>query len=172
MNLDKLLINNDIKEDSVKEIVLNMILLSIFEEIYNHLERESNKEILKNKLRRGDTNVILRELIENIITMKLQDCDYEYISSLIIAYLRKNDIRKKLNDEEKRALLLEQEYKCEMCHCRINIVNSCIDHIVPFKMVGDELKDNYQLLCEQCNLNKSSSLNYYLKTIVKRFVRK
>nr|WP_306442378.1 HNH endonuclease signature motif containing protein [Clostridium butyricum] len=148
-----------------------MILVSVFEEVYNYLEKDNNKEILKNKLRKGDTKVILRELIRSIVSMTLQNDEYEYIFTLIIAYLRKSDVRKKINDYEKDYLLIKQGYKCEMCHCKINMTNLHIDHIIPFKLVGDELKDNYQLLCEQCNLNKSSNVNYYLKTIVKRFVR-
>ncbi|MFR7935942.1 MAG: HNH endonuclease [Clostridium perfringens] len=35
-----------------------------------------------------------------------------------------------------------------MCKREINNKNSHVDHIIPFKMVGDELDENLQLLCE------------------------
>lgn len=171
MSLKNLIIKNRIDDNEVKTIVLNMILLSIFEEIYNYLEKESNKELLKNKLRKSNSEVMIRELIDSHISMALEEDDYKYIYTLIMAYLRKKDIRKRYNEDDKSRLLIKQNYKCDICHCKINLKDSHVDHIIPFKMVGDELNDNYQLLCEQCNFNKSASLNYYLKTIVKRFVK-
>ncbi|MFR7935944.1 MAG: hypothetical protein ACLU4S_11210 [Clostridium perfringens] len=39
MDLENLIKNNNIDEYEVKNIVLNMILLSVFEEIYNYLEK-------------------------------------------------------------------------------------------------------------------------------------
>lgn len=171
MSLENLIVNNKIDENEVKTIVLNMILLSVFEEIYNYLEKENNKELLKSKLRKGNSEVIIRDLIDSHISMSLEEEEYKYINMLIIAYLRKKDIRKRYDEDDKSRLLIKQNYKCDVCHCKINLKDSHVDHIIPFKMVGDELSNNYQLLCEQCNYNKSASLNYYLKTIVKRFVK-
>ena len=62
--------------------------------------------------------------------------------------------------------------KCAICNCEIDENSSHLDHIVPFKMVGDELENNLQLLCGECNLSKSGSINFYLKTFVKRFLIK
>ncbi|SQC06499.1 HNH endonuclease [Clostridium perfringens] len=171
MDLENLIKNNNIDEYEVKNIVLNMILLSVFEEIYNYLEKDNNKQILKNQLRKGESSYTIKQMINNHIYMNLGEKEYKFLIKLIIAYLRKKEKRQKYDKEEKKRLLFEQENKCNICKREINNKNSHVDHIIPFKMVGDELDENLQLLCEECNLNKSGSINFYLKTIVKRFVR-
>lgn len=171
MKLEDLINNNDIDKNEVNNIVLNMILLSIFEEIYNYLEKDNNKQKLKDELRKGDSSMIIKQMINNHFTMDLGYEEYKFLTKLIIAYLRKKESRQKYDEDEKNQLLIKQKNKCNICKQEINIKNSHLDHIIPFKMVGDELEYNFQLLCEECNLNKSGSINFYLKTIVKRFVR-
>lgn len=171
MKLEHLINNNNIDKNEINNIVLDMILLSIFEEIYNYLEKDNNKQKLKNELRKGDSNIIIKQMINNHITMDLGYEEYEFLTKLIIAYLRKKESRQKYDEYEKKQLLIKQKNKCNICKQEINIKNSHVDHIIPFKMVGDELEYNFQLLCKECNLNKSGSINFYLKTFVKRFVK-
>ena len=40
-----------------------------------------------------------------------------------------------------------------------------VDHIIPWKLVGDELNDNYQALCETCNECKSARTDYIFKAL-------
>ena len=42
-----------------------------------------------------------------------------------------------------------------------------IDHIIPWMLVGDELKNNYQCLCETCNECKSAHTDYMFRNLIK-----
>lgn len=101
MDLENLIKNNNIDEYEVKNIVLNMILLSVFEEIYNYLEKDNNKQILKNQLRKGDSSYTIKQMINNHIYMNLGEKEYKFLIKLIIAYLRKKEKRQKYDKEEK-----------------------------------------------------------------------
>jgi len=41
-----------------------------------------------------------------------------------------------------------------------------VDHIIPWKLVGDELEDNYQDLCDTCNECKSAHTDYIFKSMI------
>ena len=71
--------------------------------------------------------------------------------------------REIVSNQEKEVLLISQHYKCACCGDTINIKNSHYDHIIPWDFVGDELENNYQMLCTYCNAHKNASTYYMLK---------
>lgn len=48
---------------------------------------------------------------------------------------------------KKIKLLIKQWYKCNIYNCIIEEVDAHMDYIIIFEMVGDVLKDKFQLLC-------------------------
>ena len=66
-------------------------------------------------------------------------------------------------------LFKEQNGKCAVCGENLGDNWSIIhvDHIIPWALVGDELKDNYQVLCETCNESKSANTDYIFKNLIK-----
>ena len=49
-----------------------------------------------------------------------------------------------------------------ICGCELgdNWSKIHVDHVVPWELVGDELENNFQDLCEKCNEEKNASTNY------------
>ena len=84
------------------------------------------------------------------------------IWDFIKAFFSKSGTRQQIPMEEKKHLLEIQGNRCAICGCEITIQNMHADHIIPWDYVGDQLNDNYQGLCEDCNLSKS---NHVAKTV-------
>lgn len=60
-------------------------------------------------------------------------------------------------DVEKRAKYEEQNHKCAICGKDIKTIKDArADHIAPWSKGGKTVLDNCQVLCEKCNLGKSS----------------
>lgn len=97
----------------------------------------------------------------------LNDSEYDYMLKLVQAHLRMSNTRRPgvITDEKKAALLRKQNYRCVFCGATVDS-SSPVDHIVPFKYVGDELDDNYQILCISCNSKKNKQLTYQLQIIL------
>lgn len=91
---------------------------------------------------------------------KVEDLDLLY--SWVKAFLNKQETRKQISSVIKRQLESEQDSKCAICKNPLdsNDAKNHVDHIIPFKYVGDELDNNYQVLCEYCNKHKSSKTDY------------
>ena len=87
------------------------------------------------------------------------------LHELVMAHLKKTNYRRQIPIIERNQLLKKQDYKCAICNHPIDM-HAHADHIVPFKYVGDELDDNLQMLCSECNTKKNASLffqiNYFL----------
>lgn len=78
------------------------------------------------------------------------------------AWISKDGRRKSFTLEEKLLLAKKQQMLCNICQKELRPTSSDmhVDHIIPWQLVGDELEDNYQILCPDCNLEKSCRLTY------------
>ena len=65
------------------------------------------------------------------------------ITKWVIAFIEKKASRIKIKYKEKIKLLENQNYKCKLCKREIDLCNSEYDHIISWKLVGDELENNY-----------------------------
>ena len=106
-------------------------------------------------------NIFFNEFNETI-----SDFDANRLYALITSFLKKSIYRKSIGDSIKKTLLQNQYYHCAICGCDIDI-RAHADHIVPFKFVGDELNNNLQMLCTDCNLKKNASLDYQIRFLLK-----
>lgn len=106
-------------------------------------------------------NIFINEFDEYI-----SDTDAERLFVLITSFLKKSVYRKTIADSLRKSLLQSQSHHCAICGCDIDI-HAHADHIIPFKLVGDELDDNLQMLCADCNLKKSESLDYQIRFLLK-----
>lgn len=110
----------------------------------------------------SDALVTTYNLINNELQVSLSPEECNRMRELIAAYLSKNEHRLKIPDSVTKKLLVDQNGKCAICEGHVD-VHSPVDHIVPFKYVGDKLNNNYQLLCNNCNLKKNASLDYQIR---------
>ena len=106
-------------------------------------------------------NLVLNELQEHISS---EDAEQLYL--LITAFLKKSNFRKAIPESIRNTLLTSQNKTCAICGKTIDI-HAPVDHIIPFKYVGDELSDNYQMLCETCNSRKNSSIDFQIRYLLK-----
>ncbi len=71
--------------------------------------------------------------------------------------------------ELKQAMFDEQGGKCNACENEMRIVDFHIDHIIPVSKGGSDTRENYQLLCGNCNMIKGNRPMEYLRSkIAKR----
>ncbi|HDR4480999.1 MULTISPECIES: HNH endonuclease [Bacillus cereus group] len=162
--------NNNLNKFDIESKMYECFLLNIFEKLVNHLSIEDNLLSFKKHLRKS--NDIQEELsiyemfLNQIIEINLTNSELLFIKKLIDAYLRKNTIRITLSDFEKEQILKLQNYKCNICMNNILLTTTHIDHKIAFKYVGDELTENYQALCEKCNLSKGANLFYFFDSLL------
>lgn len=106
-------------------------------------------------------------IAERYLSLNLLGDDANFFWRLINAFLSKEVYRREIDITKKKKLYDKQEGKCAICCVDEKINKMHVDHNVPWKMVGDELDDNYQLLCETCNLKKGSNVAYKLMNMMK-----
>ncbi len=110
----------------------------------------------------SDTLATTKNLIKNELCEDLDTEQATRMMELISAYLKKSQFRKTITDSEKRTMLDKQDSRCAICGKAIGL-NGHADHIVPFKYVGDELDNNLQMLCSDCNLKKNASIDFQIR---------
>lgn len=170
-DLSNLLMRNRIDEQVFNRVIYDYFILSIFEDLYYYLLNKTNKHEIIIQLRNTEDkcNVIKNKILE-ISSITLNDLEVKRLTDICVASINKKEYRRIITKEEKELLLNRQDNKCILCHKKIDISNSHYDHIVPWIWVGDELADNYQMLCTNCNLKKSKSILYGIKTFFKNTI--
>ena len=107
-------------------------------------------------------------LINRHFNYELSNQDSQLMLQWLMAYFNKQSKRKAISSETKQKLFILQNGKCAVCG--EDLGNDCskvhVDHIVPWSLVGDELPDNYQLLCQTCNECKSAHTDYIFKKLI------
>lgn len=163
-NLDIFLTENHISKDSFYDTVLQCFLSSIFLQVYSHLETDNNKLQFKKVFRKCQNKLQedyrIDSLLASIMDVKLSELQRNYIRLMVRAYLRKEEWRKPFTDGHRKQLVRQQNGKCNYCGENIEYSSCHIDHIVPFRLVGDELEENYQALCQKCNQSKADNPFY------------
>lgn len=107
-----------------------------------------------------------QNMFKNEFDVTISDAEAERLFTLISAFLNKSAYRKAIGNAIKKSLLQSQLHHCAICGCDIDM-HAQVDHIVPFKLVGDELENNLQMLCTECNLKKNASLDYQVRFLLK-----
>ena len=81
-------------------------------------------------------------------------------------FFRKKDYRVIYPQKIRTDLLHQQHCHCAICNELITD-HAELDHIIPWKYVGDELDNNLQLLCFTCNRSKKASPLYQLRMLLR-----
>ena len=110
------------------------------------------------------TTVLFQREFDTIIAAE----DIATMTKWVNAHLKKLPSRKPISDDIKRALVRNQSGKCQICNCEISATSSdChVDHIVPWVLVGDELDNNLQALCGNCNEKKNANVSYMFRSMI------
>ena len=163
--IKKLLENNEIKEEYRKALLLNM-----FQKIYVRMERNVNFKRRIRNLFSESHNVMLttKIIIGEELKCDITDNDAQKMAMWFEANFKKSQ-RKKRDVSIKEQLYKKQHGKCMVCGEDLGNDWSKIhvDHIIPHQLVGDELDDNYQDLCETCNKCKGARTDFLFKSMLK-----
>ena len=157
-------------DQSIMEEYRIAFLLNLFQKVCSKMEddveyrKHVNKLFLQSFSRLNTT----KEIICDATSVLLPDDDVRIIDKWFDAYRKKKSVRKAIPNSIKSKLYSKQKGRCEVCG--IELGNDWrkihVDHIIPWKLVGDELEDNYQLLCSTCNECKSAKTDYLFKSLI------
>ena len=157
--------NKEIAQEYKKTFLLNM-----FQKICSKMSKDEyyKNHILTLLRQTSDTKSMVSTIILKECGYALDDDENDYMNTLFDAYRRKKNVRKNIPIEVKKKLCQEQCNRCSSCGQLLGNDWSKIhvDHIVPWVLVGDELPNNYQVLCETCNECKNSKIDFIFKKMI------
>ena len=167
--LNTFLQNNSLNNTQLLDAVYKDILELIFKEIVNKLEYNKTlyKQVKDLYFKNDNELLVVNSIVLNICYCKLSNKELEQINIWLKAFLNKRDERQDFPIELRRSLYKNQNGKCNLCHKQLKDNEGHIDHIIPFSYVGDEIDDNYQLLCNDCNWSKSNFLGRNVLNLIK-----
>ena len=83
--------------------------------------------------------------------------EIEKRTPLIINLLKEKPRTRKIPAKVRYEVYMRDNGKCVICGSNINIE---FDHIIPFSIGGSHNADNIQVLCQECNREKSDKINF------------
>ena len=166
-DLDLFLRLNEIDRDKLFDAVHLDIRESLLRVICNSLKSDKALTLKVKKMFFSTSDLsATKKVVKRICDCELSDDDLLWMSTCIKAFLDKKDKREIIPDTVKMSLLEKQQYRCAICGVKIDRSSVRVDHIIPWDYVGDELKENYQALCSNCNLHKSNHVAIAVTNII------
>lgn len=107
-----------------------------------------------------------RKIVRAMCNFSMPDDDIKWFDKCFKAFMKKKNTRATIRPEVKKKLLADQNGKCAKCGAPITLSTMHTDHIIPWDYVGDELEDNFQGLCSDCNLHKSNHVAASVSSII------
>ena len=163
--LEELVSNEQIRQEYKKTFLLNL-----FKKLCVKMNRDKLFKLKIQTLYRQtyDKSLTTQLIIKKVFEFEIEKEEGEVVSTWIEAYFKKGSKRRTISKELKEELCKKQNWKCMVCGEDLDKNGSKIhiDHIIPWSLVGDELENNYQALCETCNESKSASIDYLFKILL------
>lgn len=153
--------------DLINQEYRKSFLLNIFRKICVKMKKDDKykKHIKKLYLESTNKQITTILIVKDIFDYNLSDSDACLLETWLSANLRKDNKRHTISSEVKNELYKKQKGRCAVCGEPLDTY-SHVDHIIPWSLVGDELSNNYQYLCESCNESKSASIDYIFKSLI------
>ena len=165
--LSILLNNNGVIESELEEKLYHTLILGVFEALCKDMIKCNKTTEEKERFRKSsDKAIATKRLVSKYIGCNLSNNEHEIIAKYLHAFFSKESNRKIFDNDYKKAILKRQDHRCAICKVKIELSNSHLDHIIPFKYVGDVLSDNYQMLCETCNTRKGTATYFELSMLL------
>jgi 5-methylcytosine-specific restriction endonuclease McrA len=116
-----------------------------------------------------ETEIILRDFVNNDGNWHYKDFNADIVSQIhkkfiqhlrnkeiIESYLYKRKIFSQISIAEKNEIKQKLGNICKLCGTTKDLT---IDHIIPLSKGGDNILENYQILCRSCNSKKGTKIN-------------
>ena len=166
-DVETLLELNSIDRSSFDEKLYNTMILGVFEALCKDIKKSHTKIEEKEKYRKSNDKVaVTKRIVKKYVGCILEEEDYEKLSILLKAFFSKSNTRKQFDVQYKKTLIESQNNRCRICGKAINLKDAHLDHIIPWDYVGDEISDNYQMLCETCNKRKGTAAYFEISMML------
>ena len=167
-DLAELIRLNNMNEEALYEALHKDILESILSEVCEYMKANNSALIsMKQIYFRGSNDIdTVKQIVKKICHLSLSEHDYKWLNSCIKAFMTKRPYRKQPSLSLRQELWEKQGQKCYICGKGLLVKEGHVDHIVPWDYVGDELEDNYQVLCSDCNLHKSNHVALTVHSLI------
>ena len=165
--LELLITRNNINKEILEKNIYDTLLFTIFEIVCLMMKDDIVKKNILSKFHASkDYLNLVKKIVFEYTGCRISDTESEIMEEWFIAYFRKNNIRKKYDIVVRKKLILEQHNRCALCKKEIELSDSHLDHIIPWDFVGDELENNLQILCPNCNERKCRRVDFQLKMLI------
>lgn len=158
--------DEQIREEYQKSFMLNLFRKICVKMRNDHTYKAKIQNLFRESFNKTTTvQIIFKREFDYDLTNEEAEIMYKWFD----AHLKKSNKRKAIPLTVKLELYKKQNGKCAVCGEDLGEDNSKIhvDHIIPWTLVGDELENNYQDLCDTCNECKSASTDYIFKNLIK-----
>ena len=158
---------NNLTFDELAESIHMDIREAILKELCDFMRESNENEAFVKKVyrQRSDSIVSTKLLVSQIAHCNLGEEDLVWMDKCIHAYFNKKD--KRINLKQVGIGLWNScKTHCEICGKPVTIDALNVDHVIPWDYVGDELQDNYQILCEHCNKSKGANVSQALEKLI------
>lgn len=160
-----------LKDEEVKAEYKKALLLTMFKKIVVRMNKDCSFRNTIRTLFSQSTNreVTVKAIMRNYLNYDIEDNDCKLMLQWFDANMKKSDRRRPIPKEIKESLYKKQKGICAVCGEPLgqDMKYVHVDHIIPWMLVGDELKNNYQCLCPTCNECKSANIDYMFKNLIK-----
>ena len=157
-------------DETIKSEYKKSLLLNIFKKLVVMMNRDDTLRLKIRKLFLQTTDAVMTTqiIISKYFNFDLSAEDSRLMYKWLNAHFNKQPTRKPVPLNLKIKLYQLQNGKCAVCGEDLGEDWSEIhvDHIIPWMLVGDELADNYQCLCQTCNECKSAHTDYIFKKLI------
>ena len=158
-----------ITEDYFFEVAHRTLIDGLFETICKDIKKEGKviaerSRFMGLKDKAAATVSIIRRRYPYL---SLSDEELSYLIPRFSAFFNRSP-RKQYDQGAKKNLLMKQNKRCAICGEQISMDSSEVDHKLAFSLVGDNLEENYQLLCKTCNTRKGDSSSYQFSVLLTR----
>ena len=165
VSIESILLSDDVQKEYRKSFLLNLFKKLVQAMNADEVYRMKIKKLYSQSVNPIETTTLI---FQKRFSLSLEDADSELIYSWIVAFFKKAPTRKTIPSSIKQQLLNQQKGKCAVCGGDLgdDLSRIHVDHIIPWVLVGDELANNYQDLCEFCNECKSARTDFIFKQLI------
>ena len=159
---------NNINEEVLYDALHKDILESILSEVCEYMKANDSSYVSMKKIYYRSTDDIdaIKQIVRNVCHLSLPDQDLKWLNDCVKAFMKKKQYRKYLSNDLRQKLWIDQGKRCHICGKEILVQDGHVDHVVPWDYVGDELENNYQVLCTDCNLHKSNHVALTVHSLI------
>lgn len=160
MYIDKIAEMNEVNSESIYMAIQVDVRESIFEAIYTYMHKSKQNDLsIRNIYHRYENNLdAARLVVQKVCGCTLLEEEIRWLDQCLRASMRKRDRRKRYTQLEQEAVWHKQNKRCAICGRHVPFQDSHLAYRISWDFVGDELPDNLQMLCPDCNCQRDPRL--------------